>query len=258
MSGFEEEQSQFAAGYGLPVTGAWSGRPGGRRLGSALMEVPILPIAEKVQFNTFRRTGTYTMSGNGLLVYLSDTILRETQLTLYDLDGKVLGTVGEPAMHWLQLKLSPDDRRAVTSIRRTGEGSDVWIFDLARGIGSRFTFNDLGDLGAIWSPDGRQVAYADAAGYVFIKTADGTSTPRKLTAEPIGTAIPQAFTPDGSGVAVFTNSGKRGSDIVLVSAKGEGQPQPLLASPANESAFSFSPDGRWMGYSSDESGRSEC
>ena len=216
-----------------------------------------VPIAEKVQFNNFRRTGTYTISRNGLLVYLSDTILRETQLTLYDLDGKVLGTVGEPAMYWLQLKLSPDDRRAITSIRRTGEGSDVWIFDLARGIGSRFTFNDLGDLGAIWSPDGRQVAYADAAGNVWIKTADGTSTPRKLTSESIGTAIPQAFTPDGSGVAVFTNSGKRGSDIVLVSAKGEGQPQPLLASPANESAFSFSPDGRWMGYASDESGRSE-
>ena len=160
-------------------------------------------------------------------------------------------------MYWLQLKLSPDDRRAITSIRRTGEGSDVWVFDLARGIGSRFTFNDLGDLGAIWSPDGRQVAYADAAGHVFIKTADGASTPRKLTSESIGTAIPQAFTPDGSGVAVFTNSGKRGSDIVVVSAKGEGQPQPLLASPANESAFSFSPDGRWMGYVSDESGRSE-
>ncbi len=216
-----------------------------------------VPIAEKVQFNSFRRTGTYTMSGNGMLVYLSDTILRETQLTLYDLDGKVLGTVGEPAMYWLQTKVSPDDRRAITSIRRTGEGSDVWIFELARGIGSRFTFNDLGDLGAIWSPDGREVAYADAAGNVWVKTADGTSTPRKLTSEPLGTAIPQQWTPDGSGIAVFTSSGQRGTDIVIVPAKGDGKPQPLLASQSNETAFSFSPDARWMGYSSDESGRVE-
>jgi len=216
-----------------------------------------IPIAEKVQFNNFRRTGTYTLSRSGMLVYLSDTILRETQLTLYDLDGKPVRTVGEPAMFWLQLRISPDDRRVLTSVRRSGEGSDVWIYDLGRGIGSRFTFNDTGDLGATWSPDGRQVAYADAGGNVSIKTADGTSAPRTITSEPLGTAVPDRFTPDGSGVAVFTNSGKRGTDVVIVPATGSAKPQPLLATSANELGIEFSPDGRWMGYSSDESGRVE-
>jgi hypothetical protein len=65
------------------------------------------------------------------------------------------------------------------------------------------------------------------------------------------------FTPDGSGVAVFTNSGKRGTDIVIVPADGNGKPKPLLDTPANEAAPDFSPDGRWLGYSSDESGRTE-
>jgi Tol biopolymer transport system component len=160
-------------------------------------------------------------------------------------------------MYWLQVRLSPDDRRALTSIRRAGDGSDVWMFDLARGIGSRFSFNEVGDLGAVWSLDGRQVAYSDAAGDVWINAADGASTPRKISAEPLGTALPQAFTPDGSAVAVFTNTGKAGTDIVLLPLKGDGKPQPLLASPANEAGFEFSPDGRWMSYASDESGRSE-
>jgi Tol biopolymer transport system component len=216
-----------------------------------------VPIAEKVQFNSFRRTGTYTLSRNGMLVYLSDTILRETQLTFYELDGTASGTVGEPAMFWIQTRISPDDRRALTSVRRPGEGSDVWMYDLARGIGSRFTFNDAGALGATWSPDGRQVAYADAGGIVWIKPADGTSAPRKVTSEPLGTAIPLHFTPDGSGIAVFTNSGKRGTDMMIVPVSASGKPQPLLATAANEIGAEFSPDGRWMGYGSDESGRGE-
>jgi hypothetical protein len=56
---------------------------------------------------------------------------------------------------------------------------------------------------------------------------------------------------------VFTNSGKRGTDVVVVPANGSGKPEPLLVTPANETGVEFSPEGRWMGYSSDESSRSE-
>jgi len=217
-----------------------------------------VPIAEKVQFNSFRRTGTYTLSGNGMLLYLSGTILKDTQLTLYDLDGKVLGAVGEPAMFWLAATISPDDRKVAATIRRAGEGSDLWIYDLARGIRSRFTVDETGGLGGIWSHDGRQVAYADPSGNVWIKAADGSTPPRKITAEPFATAIPQQWTPDGSGIVTFVANVRGDVDIVIIPVSGEDKPRPLLATPANEIGVALAPDGRRMTYLSDESGRMEC
>jgi serine/threonine protein kinase len=216
-----------------------------------------VPVAEKVQYNAFRRTGTYALSDTGLLLSLSDSIQRETQLTWFDLDGKVLGAVGQPAMFWNQIDLSPDDRRAVASVRQPEGRSDLWTYDLARGVGSKITFGETNGVTPVWSQDGRQVAYDDGAGFLWIKSADGTSAPRKLNPQTVGTATPAAWTPDGSRVVFDTNSGKTGQDLLTIPVNGDGKPSPLLVTAANERSASFSPDGRWMTYVSDESGRSE-
>jgi len=216
-----------------------------------------VPIAEKVQFNGFRRTGTYAFSGNGTLAYLSDTILRDTQLTLYDSDGKAQATVGAPAMFWIDVRMSPDERRAIAAVRRPTEGSDLWMYDLARGIGSKFTFEETGGFGGVWSPDGRQVAYADASGNVWIKPADGTSVPRKINTDPLNTTIPDGWTPDGSGIVTSVSTTNAGVNIVVLPAAGEGKARPLVDSVANENVLRFSPDGHWFVYLSDESGQGE-
>jgi eukaryotic-like serine/threonine-protein kinase len=217
-----------------------------------------VPIAEKVQFNGFRRTGTYTLSGTGMLLYLSDTILKDSQLTLYDLDGKILGAVGDPAMFWFSVHVSPDDRRAVATIRRVDEGSDVWMIDLARGIKSKFTFDTVGGYGAIWSRDGRQVAYADAGGNVWVKAADGSTPSRKITAEPLAVVTPNQWLPDGSGVAAFIRSPGTDGSIVVLPVNGNAKPKTLISAAGNDAEVAFSADGRGMAYGSDESGRKEC
>jgi len=85
-----------------------------------------MPIAENVQFNTFRYTGTYTFSGNSLLLYQSGAILGEDQLTWYDLEGKRLGTVGDPAIFWLKMGISPDGRKAVATVRHPSARRTAW------------------------------------------------------------------------------------------------------------------------------------
>jgi Tol biopolymer transport system component len=226
--------------------------PSSRRLSGEAV-----PIAEKVQFNAFRRTGTYTLSDTGLLLSLSDSIQRESQLTWFDLDGKVLGTVGQPAMFWNQLRFSPDDRRVVTGVRQPEGSSDLWTYDLARGVGSKFTFGETSGLFPAWSPDGRQVAYGDGSGFLWVKSADGTSAPRKLNSQTLGSTAPVAWTPDGSCIVIASNSGKMGSDLLTLPVNGDGKVSPLLSTAASERGASFSPDGRWMAYVSDESGRNE-
>ena len=216
-----------------------------------------VPIAEKVQYNAFRRTGTYALSDTGLLLSLSDSIQRDSQLTWFDPDGKVLATVGQPAMFWYQMKFSPDDRRAVVSVRQSEGSSDLWTYDLARGVGSKFTFGETNGISPIWSRDGRTVAYGDGAGFLWIKSADGTSAPRKLNPQTLGTAAPVEWTPDGTRVVFVTSAGKTGADILSIPVNGDGKASPLLVTPANERGASFSANGRWMSYVSDESGRYE-
>ncbi|MGD8377450.1 MAG: protein kinase, partial [Acidobacteriota bacterium] len=133
-----------------------------------------VPIVEGVQFNTFRWAGTFTFSRTGLLVYQQGAVQAESQLTWFDLEGRKLETVGDPAIFWVNLKISPDGRRAVTSIRRPDGRSDVWIYDLQRGMATRFTFGDVPALGPLWSPDGGLVAFSDGGSHIWIKSSDGT------------------------------------------------------------------------------------
>jgi Tol biopolymer transport system component len=218
-----------------------------------------VPIAENVQFNTFRYTGTYTLSNTGLLLFQSGAIQGDNQLTWYDLDGKKLGTVGDPAIFWFAMDISPDVRRAAVTVRHPDGGGDVWIYDLARGIGSRFTLgeNNVNALAPIWSPDGRQVAYIDGAGSLYAKAVDGGTPERKVFTED-SSLVPRDWSPDGSVILYTTQqSVKTGIDLRLVTMTGEPNVTTFLESSANEDNAVFSPDGRWVAYTSDESGRTE-
>ena len=216
-----------------------------------------MPIAENVQFNTFRFTGTYTLSPTGLMVYRSGAIQGEDRLTWYDLDGKRLGTLGEPAIFWLSMRISPDDRKALAAVRHPDGGSDLWMYDLVSGIGSRFTLGETNGLQPIWSPDGRQVVYSDGSDSIYVKAADGASSPRKLYTTPGRSILPQDWTRDGSRILFSSQSSRTGFDLLSLPVAGEAKPTPVVVTPAREGNASFSPDGRWLAYRSDESGRSE-
>jgi len=216
-----------------------------------------VPIAENVQFNSFRATGTYTFSRTGLLLFQSGAIQGEDQLTWYDLDGKRLGTLGEPAIFWISLAISPDGRKAVATVRHPAGGSDLWTYDLARGLGTRFTFGETHALAPRWSPDGRQVAYIDGNGALYVKASDGATPARKVFSVPGGSMFPTSWSRDGARIIYATQSAKTNSDLWILPMIGEAKPTPFLTTTANEENGTFSPDGRWVAYTSDESGRKE-
>ncbi|HJZ77777.1 MAG TPA: protein kinase [Vicinamibacterales bacterium] len=217
-------------------------------------------VAENVQFNPYRWTGAYAVSARGLLLYQPANLFANRQLTWFARDGKKLGTVGEPSIFSESLALAPEGRRVVANIRNAEGKLDLWMYDLVRGVGSRFTFSPLSAPHAaypVWSPDGTEVLYSDGLGSLYVKASDGASGPRTLLSERGMGSTTTSWSPDGSMAAFSIQSARSGWDIWLVPMKGDPKPVPFLATPANESSAEFSPDGRWISYVSDESGREE-
>ena len=219
-----------------------------------------VPIAEKVRFYPFRFTGAYTVSRTGLLLYQTGTAPAKSQLTWFDLDGKKLATVGEPASFLPGVKpaFSPDGERAALSIQ-SGEGRlDIWLYDLARAVATRFTFGNMAAASPVWSPDGKEIVYSNGSAEVAIKSADGTSDPRVLLSpDTMSRTTPFAFSPDGSLLAYRFQGGRTRWDIWMHPMKGGQEEYSFLATQAVESSPEFSPDGKWLLYTSDESGRDE-
>ena len=214
-----------------------------------------VPIAEKISFNPARWAGAFAFSDTGLLVFQRGEAAPKSRLTWFGLDGTRLGTVGEPAS-FFDIAISPDGLRAAATIRGEGSALDIWTVDLSRGPASRFTFG-AGSHSPLWSPDGRHVVYTDdATGSILIKAADGGSEARSLLAGPVANRAADSWHPDGSRVACRIQSGTAYDEWIVPVAQGQA-PQPFVATPASELNGRFSPDGRWVSYVSNESGRME-
>lgn len=216
------------------------------------------PIAEGVQFNPARATGQFSLAGERLLVYQAGRS-EELQLTWLDLDGRRLETIGESAP-FTNFTISPDGGRVLATIQGPDGGIDLWMIDATRGVRTRFTFGAGNKFAPVWSPDGRQVAYAldpgNRAWRLVLADSSGTGEQQELfsTGDPLS---PVSWSPDGQTIAFSTQSSQTKSfDIWLLSVR-DRKARPFLASRANESGGKFSPDSKWFAYTSDESGKIE-
>ena len=216
------------------------------------------PIAEGVWFNMPRWIGHFSVSDTGLLVFGGASLTQKSQLTWFDLSGEKLGTVGDPEyFHEGGIAVSPDGNAIAVSIADPAGRADVWLYDPRRGVKTRFTSDPTGGYHPVWSPDGKQIAYGDANGTILVKAGDGTSPARKLFSLVSANAEVSSWSPDGRLLAIGVSGGKTTYDVLLVSSSGDGKSQPFLSTPANERQARFSPDGTWLSYVSDESGRDE-
>jgi eukaryotic-like serine/threonine-protein kinase len=153
-------------------------------------------------------------------------------------------------------RLSPDGR--LVALHLQDEADDVWVHDLARGTLTRLTFENSEDETPVWSPDGRQVAYASSRGSerrIYRRAADG-STEEQLIATIASHAHVMDWSPDGRTLLLEVQGSRTESDLVLVDV-ATGTTQPILQSPFSEVHGRFSPDGAWLAYASNESGRHE-
>jgi serine/threonine-protein kinase len=141
-----------------------------------------------------------------------------------------------------------------------GVGGDVWIYDLTRSTLTRLTFEG-NNAGALWTPDGRRVVYrSQRAGVrnLFWKLADGTGSEEQLTnREDNRLNSPTSVSPDGEFLIYADSSRNTGRDIWMVPLEGDRKPSVFLQSPFEDHVGKISPDGRWLAYVSNESGRFE-
>ena len=180
------------------------------------------------------------------------------QLVWIDRDGREELIDAEPRAYQ-EVRLSPDGTRLALQISETNQNSDVWTYDLARGISARLTLDPGFDINPLWTPDGLRIVFTSQrdGGGLFWRAADGTGQAEQLTTRSGPSAyVADSFLPDGSTLLYFT-AAQGFSDVYTLSMEGEQASEVLLGEDYDEDMFAVSPDGRWLAYTSDETGQSE-
>ena len=151
--------------------------------------------------------------------------------------------------------VSPDGRRIVVSVNDEARRSDLWIYDAENGTKSRVT-TERHNLESPWTPDGRRVTFSSDRGIEEV-AADGRGQRTVLVeSEPGRGRYPDSWTPDGLELVFHTRDNANASENLMVFRRA-GAVRPLLEGPSNEWRGQISPNGRWIAYQSDESGRYE-
>ena len=200
---------------------------------------------------------TYGVSDSGMLAYVPASPRRfERRLVWVDAKGNV-EPLSSPPRGYTDPAVSPDGRyAAVTTI---GSKDDVWIYDLSRRTLTSLTSTSTGSSQSpTWTPDGKRILYRGTrTGFrnLFWKAVDGSGDEERLTTSE-GLQTPTSWSPDGRQVVFLETSPATGSDIWVLPLDTR-QPHAFLKTVANEDSPRFSPDGRWLAYSSNESGTDE-
>ena len=223
---------------------------------------PARPIADKLNVN-FDGDINVGVSRSGDLAYQASAS-EGTRLLLLDRSGTARSAGADSGFLYAP-RLAPDDRR-VALLRGTSVtylNRDVWVFDLAQHTQTRVTF-DTSATWPVWSPDGRRIVYTrftdgtnGFTGRLYWVPADGSGAPQPL-ANQAGQWKAAAFEPGGRGLVysgIPTPQAKE--QIWRVGLDSGAAPVQVLATPFNNGAPSLSPDGRWLAYTADESGRQE-
>ncbi len=199
-----------------------------------------------------------SVSENGIAVLESTTWDVNTVLKL-DRAGRTEATVSPVESH-INLALAPNGTELM--ITRAGESLDLWLYDLARGGMARFTSHPAADGVPVWHADGSRVAFAtwrDGASNIYVKDVHRSTSERPLLSSPIN-KYPTDWSADGRYLMYQTVSSDTGWDLWLLPTGPDGStgnPEVYLRTEWSERDGQFSPDGRWVAYTSNESGNEE-
>jgi eukaryotic-like serine/threonine-protein kinase len=209
----------------------------------------------------------FSAGGTGVLVYETGVALNSAptgliqgQLTWFDREGKALGAVGDLGLYG-SLALSPDGKRvAFERVDPQAQNRNIWLYDIARGVATRFTFDQFLDTDPVWSPDGSRVAFNAIRGApldLYVK-ASNLAGQDQLLLKSNDYKFPTSWSRDGRFLLYWSlGPPTRVWALPLDGGVADGQPIPVASSQFNETTGRFSPDGRWIAYQSDESGKSE-
>ena len=225
-----------------------------------------LPIAERVMIGGLSGvTGAFSVSETGVLAYqtgpadVGGQAGAPTQLVWFDRSGKQIGALADQARYG-DVELTADGGRvAVSLFDRARRGRDIWLFDIARGLRTHFTFDPAEELTSVWSPDGSRVVFnANRKGHwnLYLKASSGAGNEEELLADSLD-KVPFDWSPDGRFILFGVGAFQAAADLWVLPLFGDRKPFPFLQTPFSEIPGRFSADGRWIAYASNESGRYE-
>ena len=215
------------------------------------------PLVQGITTNDGPGGAQFSFSDTGELAYVSGEVGVPTYPVVWvDNEGKsstlweTRGSYGEPT-------LSPDGSKLGISVFRDGQW-DVWVYDIEREVATRLTFHDGYDADQAWTPDGKYLIFTsnrDGIESIYRKRADGSGEVERLV-ESEQAFYPFAVSSDNRFLAGEVQTGGN-IDIAILPLDGSKEPEAFLASEFDDRYPAFSPDGRWLAYASNESGRYE-
>lgn len=190
-------------------------------------------------------------SRNGMLAYQPSISGESARLAWFDENGEFVSYAGDAIMNVNSMALSPDGNLLAASLR-DGSSRDVWVIDLTRKTKTKLTFSGQYSAQPAWSPDGKAIAYRDYdEDGIYVQASDGTGE-RRFAAKG---SFP-CFCPDGNTLTFCApEEGQKDMDIFTIALNAtDAKPQALIRAPGMQRFPSVSPDGRYIAYSSNESG----
>ena len=215
-----------------------------------------VPVAQSVGTIQGSMFGFFSASAPGVLAYQTAPSVVNNQMAWFNRDGKQLGTLG-PAGIYECPAISPDGNKIAVDVGPEGK-ADIWVYDLKRGTGSRLTFNSAYDLNPVWSPDGKRILFTserNGSRDIFEKASNGLGTTQLVYASKVPKSL-NDVTPDGR-YAIYDTGGSATQELGVLPLGDDHKPFAFIQGKFSASNAQFSPNGRYLAYASNETGKVE-
>jgi serine/threonine protein kinase/roadblock/LC7 domain-containing protein len=218
------------------------------------------PVAEQIQYFPQTYQVLFSVSENGLLLYQPRSNSTGSRLLWLDQNGKEIGSLGAPG-NQANPRISPDGKRVALDITDPKTGNtDIWIYESSRGVATRFTFDPSEETNPVWSPDASRIVFeSDARQFsdLYQKDSSGAGS-QEILLKSDGGMVPADWSRDGRLILYRERDAKTYEfSLKVLPLTGDGKPMPVINTKSERTAGQFSPDGRWLAYSSNESGKRE-
>ncbi|HYL85789.1 MAG TPA: protein kinase [Candidatus Angelobacter sp.] len=216
-----------------------------------------VPVVENVAHSPTAGAAQYSISATGTLVYVPGGVQADQRRLVWVARNGAEQPAAAPARAYMFPRISPDGRRVAVGI--TEQETQLWLYDLAREALTRFTFEGNVSLNAAWTSDGKWIAFQSSkegqAPNIYWQRSDGSGGLERLTTSEYPN-VPMSWSPDGQLLAFMEVNPSTQRDIWIL-RMGDRKAEPFLKTRFDESVPRFSPDGHWLAYTSNESGRYE-